>query len=355
MDERDQTTESTSPPEEEEMVRRLLEMAGPPPAIPQEDLDVISVAARSAWRAELRRRSEAPPQRRRRPLRAFALGLAAALAVAVGLALWWAAQQDRVPPMVAWVEEVAGPVHLEAAADDLRAITEGDPIPLGSVLRSGDGGKRQGRASLRLPDGATVRLDVESRLRLVSATVLELERGALYVDTETGPRPSRTREAIEVRTPVGTVRDIGTQFAVRVVDRERTALLVRVRDGAVLTEQRGHTFLTRAGQELLLHRDGASERRAIAAHGQGWEWVLAATPGFDIEGRSLREFLDWVSRETGWRIVLADEGLADSAGEIVLHGSIGELPPDQAPFAVLPGAGLEGKLEDGRLVVRRRG
>lgn len=352
QDERDQMTENIPPPEEEEMVRRLLEMAGPPPPIPQEDLDAISVAARSAWRAEIRRRAAAPQQIRHRPLRAFALGLAAALAVAVGLALWWASQEDRVPPTVAWVEEVAGPVFLEGEGS-LRAIAEGDPIPLGAVLRSGDG-ERQGRASLRLPDGATVRLDVEARLRLASADVLELDRGALYVDTGTGQQPTLSSRAIEVRTPMGTVRDIGTQFAVLVVDHERKALLVRVREGAVLTEQRGRTYLTQAGQELILRRDGTSMRRGVAVYGPDWDWVMAASPGFDIEGRSLREFLDWVSRETGWRITLADEGLANSAGTIVLHGSIGELRPDQAPFAVLPGAGLEGELREGKLVVRSR-
>jgi ferric-dicitrate binding protein FerR (iron transport regulator) len=313
-------------PDEEEAVRRLLEMAGPRPPIPQEDLDAISAATRSAWQTQVRRRVPA-----RRPLRAFAVGLAAALAVAVGLALWWAAH--RPSPTVAWVEEVAGPIYLES-----RAVSEGAPIPLGAAIRS------VGRASLRLSDGATVRLDLESRLRFVSAAVLELERGGLYVDTGRGPR------SIEVRTSLGRVQDIGTQFALRV---SGTALVVRVRDGAVRTEHRGRTWLTQAGQELVLRRDGRSEIRAVASYGPEWEWVLETSPGFDIEGRSLQELLDWVSRETGWRIVL-DERLADSASRIVLHGSLGELRPDQAPFAVLPGAGLEGELEDGTLTVRPR-
>lgn len=334
MDERDPKTEGTSPPEEEEIVRRLLERAGPRPPIPQEDLDAIASAARFAWQGQVRRTAPF------RPLRALAIGLAAALAVAAGLALWWISRGDRQAPTVAWVEAVAGPVHLETAANESRAVAEGEPIPLGVALRS------VGRASLRLAAGATVRLDVETRLRFVSATVLNLERGALYVDT--GPEP-RSPRAVEVRTPEGTVRDVGTQFAVRVVD---TGLLVRVRDGAVLTEHRGRTYLTEAGQEMVLRRDGTSERREAATYGPGWEWILEASAGFDIEGRSLQDFLDWVSRETGWRITFADADLAASASRTVLHGSIGELRPDQAPFAVLPGAGLEGKVENGRLVVR---
>lgn len=354
MNEHNQKPAGMAPPDEEEMVRRLLREAGPRPPIPPEDLDAISAAARSAWREQLQHRARPAAPRRRRPLKTFALPLAAALAVAFGLAWWWTLRRIPLPPAVAWVEEVAGPVLLEARANGPRRIAKGDPIPLGAVLYSGTGEARRGRASLRLLQGATVRVDVETRLRLASATELELERGALYVDTGSGRLPPRSRAAIEVWTPVGTVRDVGTQFAVRIADPEGGALLVRVRDGAVLTRQRGRTFLTPAGQELVLHRDGSADRREVAAHGPGWDWIMETTAGFAIEGRSLREFLDWVSHETGWRIAFADPGLADSAAAIVLHGSIGELRPDQAPAAVLPGAGLEGELRDGTLVVRRR-
>jgi hypothetical protein len=348
MDERDQTTANTSLSDEEEDVRQLLATAGPRPPIPQEDLDAIAAAARGAWQNEVRRRGGIPGRPPGRPVRALVLGLAAALALSVGLAWWLLSRTTLVrSATIAQVEAVAGPVHLEAEAGASRPIAARERVALGAVLQSGGGG----RASLRLLDGATVRLDVETRLRFAAADVLELERGAIYIDTEDAASSPR---AIEVRTPLGTVRDVGTQFAVRVVAPERETLLVRVRDGEVFTEQRGRTYVTAAGQELVLRRDGKLEQREIAPYGSDWDWVMAASPGFDIEGRSLREFLDWVSRETGWRVVLADEELADSAETIVLHGSLGRLRPDQAPFAVLPGAGLDGELENGRLVVRRR-
>jgi hypothetical protein len=349
MDERDHKTE-------EESVRRLLEEAGPRPPIPQEDLDAISRAARSAWQAELLHRgagAAAETPLRRRPLRALVLGLAAALALAVGLAGWWRSRSVPPPPAVAWVERVAGPVYLEAEGDGARPaarqVAAGAPIPRGSVLRSGGG-----RAALRLAGGVSVRLDVATRLRLVSAGALELERGALYVDTGSASGAARAGAAIEVRTPLGTAQDVGTRFTVRLLGTTGSALLVRVRDGAVRTEQSGQTFLTAAGQELILHRDGLAESRAAAPHGPEWQWVLATSTRFVIEGRTLEEFLAWSSRETGWRIVFADEELARSARTIVLHGGIGDLRADRAPFAVLPGAGLEGELADGRLLIRRR-
>ena len=339
MDERDPKT-----PDEEEIVRRLLESAGPRPPIPQDDLDAISSAARLAWKRQVRQQAAPPPARR--PLRPLWTALAAMLAVAAGLAVWWISRLDREPPHVAWIEAVTGSVHLEPEADEPRLIAAGQPVALGASLRSD---ARQGRASLLVADGATVRLDVDTRVRFVSSTVLELERGALYIDTGDRRRPGAK---LEIRTPVGTVWNLGTRFAVRVVDPE--SLLVRVRDGVVVAEQRGHTFRTQAGQELVLRRDGPPERRAALPYGPGWDWVMEASAGFDIEGRSLLSFLGWVSRETGWRIVFADDELAESSPRIILHGGMGKLRADQAPFAVLPGAGLEGEVKDGALIVRPR-
>ena len=302
MDERDPSTE-------EEIVRRLLEAAGPRPPIPQEDLDAIAETARSAWSAQVARRDGISVPTPRRPRWVLGLGLAAALVLAAGLAWWWGSRREPVPPTVDWVEALSGPVRVETAG------------------------------------GATVRLHAETRLRFVSAAILELERGAIYVDTGSAPQSPR----FEVRTPLGTVQDVGTRFAVQLVGPE--TLVVRVRDGEVLTEHQGLTDRTPAGQEMVLHRDGTVERHAVAAYGPAWDWVLEAAPGFDVEGRTLQELLDWVSRETGWQIVFADPGLADSAGKTVLHGSFGGLRPDQAPFAVLPGAGLRGEVEDGKLVI----
>ncbi|HSF44150.1 MAG TPA: FecR family protein, partial [Thermoanaerobaculia bacterium] len=193
--------EEQDPRAEEEAVRRLLEGAGPRPPVPEEDLAAISAVARSAWQSEVRRRSRASA---RRPVWALAASLAAVLAVALGAVWWRASQSGLLPPTVfVQVEAVTGSVDLEAEAP--RRIAEGDTIPIGAALRSGGG-----RASLRLPDGTVVRLDEDTRVRLASAVALELERGAIYADTESG--------TLEVRTPLGTVRDIGTRFAVRLAE-----------------------------------------------------------------------------------------------------------------------------------------
>lgn len=319
MNERDQI------PEDE--LRRLLEAAGPRPQIPPEDLEAISSAARAAWRMQVRRRPAWP----------LAAGLAALIAVAIGLAWWFASPETAAPPEVARVEAVTGPLHLSEKGT-WREVSPGESVPLGAQLRT------SARASLRLSGGSTLRMDTGTRVRFASATVLDLEEGSVYLDTGSG-------QPAAVRTSVGTARDVGTQFAVRL---EGTATMsVRVREGAVVVERDGHSYDAAAGQELVLHGDGTLERREVPAFGPGWEWVLEAAGRFEIEGRTLQELLDWVTRETGWQVRFADAELAASAREIVLHGGMGTLRPDQAPFAVLPGAGLEGELVEGVLTIRR--
>jgi hypothetical protein len=65
----------------------------------------------------------------------------------------------------------------------------------------------------------------------------------------------------------------------------------------------------------------------------------------------VRTFLDWIGRETGWRVQLADAETAALCDSIVLHGSIAHLTPAEAPSVVLPSSGLGYRLSDGALFV----
>lgn len=340
--------------DDEARVRDLLETAGARPELPGEDLEAIVAAARSEW--EVRWGGGEGPRggaaSRRRWVAAAAV-LAATLVVAVGVAWWWqgARSAGEAPAVVARAERVVGPVQVASGESDLRVIAAGDPMAAGAWIHTGGAGVGPlGRLSLRLASGTTVRVDAGSRLRLVSTGVLDLERGAVYVDTGAAQAGGG---GIEVRTPLGTARNVGTQFVVRTVGGAEGSVRVQVRQGAVEVDRGRATYRAGPGDELVIRGEGPVERREVSPHGRHWEWVIEAAPPFELEGRTLEELLDWVSRETGWRVLFEDDALAASAGEIVLHGSLGELRADEAAFTILPGAGLEGELWGGALVVRR--
>jgi ferric-dicitrate binding protein FerR (iron transport regulator) len=153
---------------------------------------------------------------------------------------------------------------------------------------------------------------------------------------------------VTVETPWGEIEERGTQFEVRLADE---AVRVRVREGAVELASGDRSWEADAGAELLLTADGSLTRGSVPFHGQPWQWVQEIAPSFEIEGRTLGEFLAWVGRETGWQVRWREAGAAPRALGFVLHGSVESLPPEQALAAVLPTCGLAHRLDGGTVVV----
>lgn len=378
---------SREPGEARDAVAKLLEIAGPRPAPPELVRRQIRKASHAAWLRKVEEHREHPeheehrepagrrPRPPRRQPRRQLWRLAAAAVVAVGLAvtLWLALGRGPVVPgpTVATLEALYGAVEVRGA--NAGAVSEGSigaTLPAGTVLETAARDAGNGRAALRLAGGSAaggtaVRLDAGSRLVLASARELVLERGAVYLDTavldtgvlDTGAQDSGSRgqslgngSSLAVRTAYGVARDVGTQFEVRVGEE---ALQVRVREGRVEVDTGAETHAAAAGVALRVDARGRAEREPIAAHGRAWSWILDTTPPFELEGKTLAQYLDWLARETGWRVEYEDPELRREASEITVHGSVEELRPDETPEMVLPGAALDYRLEGGTLVVGR--
>ncbi|MEE8524641.1 MAG: FecR family protein [Thermoanaerobaculia bacterium] len=286
------------------------------------------------------------PQSRPRRL---ALGLAAlgALVAVALIALWM--PRSAAPETLAVVELVRGPVGFYAATSgqepsQLLSLSVAQPIHAGAVVDTGRG--TASRTAVRLASGPSVRLDAGTRVRWASSSAMELERGAVYVD-------SRGTSSVEVRTALGVVRDVGTQFEVRLTPGPggEESLQVRVREGSVDLESGGESHAANAGIELRMDADGVLTRGPCATHGPSWEWVLNAAPMPEIDGMSLAAFLEWVTREGGWELRFEDDGTAQHAAAIILHGTLEDLTPVEATAAVFQGSELAYRLEAGELVV----
>jgi ferric-dicitrate binding protein FerR (iron transport regulator) len=170
-----------------------------------------------------------------------------------------------------------------------------------------------------------------------------LESGGVYADSGQG-RAQTT--SIEVLTPLGSVRDIGTQFEVRVTDDSSR---VRVREGAVEMEHPGGVEIARAGFEIEVDDAGNVRRGEVPIVGPDWEWAASIAPPFDLDGATLSEFLAWVSRETGLRVVYQDAAMATAAPGISLSGEVDGLSPREALAAVLPTCGMSHRVEGGEV------
>ena len=238
------------------------------------------------------------------------------------------------PPMqpraVARVELVRGVVD-----DGLRQ----DPILAGATLRTG----ATGRAALRLPGGQSLRLDINTDVRVISAQLVVLRSGAIYIDSG-----ARHVMPVEVQTRFGTVRELGTQFEVHAVN----ALAVTVREGSVGVSTPLEHFHIAAGYAATVSATGTHDVHPLA--GSDTSWTASITPPFPIEGRTVSDLLSWCSRETNLTIRYRDAETEQIARTTQLHGApIDDPHPDDAAASLLPTAGLAAERRGNALIVTR--
>ena len=140
----------------------------------------------------------------------------------------------------------------------------------------------------------TNRLAAQRGLGPYAVDRLLLTRGAIHVDAD----PARPPRPLAVDTPFGLVSHIGTQFELRLDDR---SLGVRVREGEVAVESRQGRVTAGVVDALRLTTDRPVERSRISTSGAEWAWVATLASPFVLEGATVPAFLDWASREQGWR------------------------------------------------------
>lgn len=326
----------TTEPVGAEQIGPLLRLAGPREPVPADRMRRVKAAVHAEWRQQSRARS-------RRVIAGWSAGAFAAAALLLfGVRL--AVRDDTVAPgpaqTVATIEAVSGAAGVTFASGGAAPTL----LQPGLGIREGDGvdTTRGGRAALRLAGGVSLRVDRGTRLQLTSGSAITLEEGSIYIDSG----KNLADNALEIRTAVGVVRDVGTRFEVRFKGSD---LRVRVRDGLVRLSQSRQSHEAKPGEELTLDGNGRIERRVVPVHGADWAWAAALAPPFDLEGRSLRDFVDWIAGENGWQVHFADAAVERKSRTTTLHGSIKDLTPEEALSAVLPASGVDHRLENGVL------
>ncbi len=321
------TTDNNSRQDSGDQIGQLVRLAGRRETVPVKREERVKATVRGLWREEVRRRS-------RRRLTYWTAGLAAALLLAgLRLGIWERPPTEAPPPeiLVATVDTATGTFTLPSST----APVVGRRLARDAVLGTG----ADGRLALRLDGGLALRLAAGTRLRIASASVLHLEQGALYVDSQPGD------ETVEIHTRFGVARNVGTRFEVRLGD---DSLRLRVREGKVTLDRDGSRHEAEAGVELTADADGVS-RQPVAPYGRAWDWVVEMAPAFDLEGRTLAEFLDWLARETGWQVRFRDPSATQPPSTVILSGPVVNLDPEETPRAVLATCGLTPRLDGGTL------
>ena len=342
------TGQGYSQDRDDETMQRLLRLAGPRPPIPADVEARVYERVHREWQTASQPpdgsrvyrfvRREWEKDTTRRPYRRWALP--AALAASVVLAVTVVLQPPPSAPARVTIGTVARVVDA-AASGALPAA--GQPVYAGDVLATGAGQK----LSVVINNAVSLRLDEDTTLAAVARDEFRLESGRVYADT--GDFMYRDHGLV-VHTPMGTVTDVGTQFAVQLA---AGALDVAVREGRVDVSRGADEFVAVAGERLRLQEDEAAQMDAIAPHDPYWDWTTSLAPVFDIENKSLLDFLRWAARETGRELVFEDNELRMSAMRTDLHGSVEDFEPLEAVESVLATTRFRYRLEADRIVIER--
>ena len=316
--------------ERERLLQQLFAHAEPRPQPPASHAEEIRQAVLEEWETVTGRRI----WRKR-----AAFGAAAAAALVTAFVYVGGGPAPSAPAvLVAHVEQVQGVVTTASGA----RLGAGSGVVAGTRLDSGEG-----QLALRLASGGSLRIAPRSRVVLVGNDEAELLAGMLYFDSE-----AQRSSEFAVMTDLGRVRDVGTQFLVR-LDDER--LDVGVRDGLVNVTRGAVSDTAAAGERLVATQATNGLRRdSIAKVGGDWEWTERLAPPFDINGRTLGEFLAWFEAQTGRTVVFADSAVERVKRPAVLSGSPDFPTLMQKLAAVLAVNDLTYMLDGDRVVIEAR-
>jgi ferric-dicitrate binding protein FerR (iron transport regulator) len=296
----------------DDAIAALVRLAGRRPPVPEDAARRVREAVHDEWMQTIARRR-----------RTRWIGSAAAVAAAVVMIVVLRTMPSTPPPK---------PQRIVVAGGQ----TNGAVIYANDVYEVANGST----ASLAWGD-AILRLDSGTKIHIASASELSLDHGAVYVDSKNA--------GVVIRTPIGSVRDIGTQFEVRLLaDRMR----VRVREGRVDLQHGGATHSATAGTELDADAHGGVTEHSIAKNGAEWDWVLRAAPPIHLDGRTLAEVVATVTRDEGVKAVWFDDA-ARNAASMRLHGDV-PLTPEEALDTALVASGLTSHTDGDRLIITRR-
>lgn len=331
----------------DEVLEALFASAAARP-LPRADREIqIREQVKVAWQRSVRHR-----QHRRYTL----MALAASLVVATTAGMLW--YQSLTLPAdirpVAMVDKRFGDVRI-ADASGVPYHPSADAF----ALLPGQTIKTAGKAGLAMTwnNGGSLRLDENTSISLTAANEIYLQHGRLYFDSDPATTTvaavrSGPPDVLSIRTDRGVVTPHGTRY---VTQKLNDSLVVMVRQGKVSVDGTDFSANALEGERLLVSSNDAPVVVPVDSFGEEWGWIERTTPAWNTEGRTIFEFLNWVSRESG-RPIRFESPVAEQLArtESLIGYGLVDLEPSIALRIVLMTTNLDWTIKDGAVVVTEK-
>ena len=227
--------------------------------------------------------------------------------------------------------------------DDLTRLVAGQTLDTG--IESGIG--------LDWGSGGSLRLDADTRVQLLSEAAVFLHSGRVYFDSRPALMAMSMSGAdanLTIQTDFGEVSHVGTQY---MAHADSSVLTISVRDGEVRVRPvRGMEATAARSQQMAISERGVRHVINILPHGGAWRWVEMTSPATDLNGRSVHEFLNWVSHETGMALRYESAATESFATQEFLKGRLETSPREALEFWMLA-TDLDWRIDDGVIYVSK--
>lgn len=308
----------------DDVIARLLQASGQREQAPEEMRAAVEQAVYQQWKAQARAGNST---------RVRLMAIAASVLMAVLIGVIMVSTQPPAESIVS-LDQLDGPeAGLTLDGSPLQQRTD---FSAGQILGTNDGT----RAGLTFVTGVNLRLDHDTRVRILAENHVELMEGRIYIDTGVS---GSSDSSLDVRTSIADVRDIGTQYAVMLIEE---TLDISVREGEVRVDRGREEFQAKARNRIRLEATGQPKTDRIATTSSDWNWTRSVAPSLDGQKRSLSDYLEWTSRQTGWTLVYDTSESRQIARQTTLSGTVSQLPAVDALDAILSTTTLTFRLED---------
>jgi FecR protein len=308
----------------DESLRQLLSNASPRPVPSKADESVAREALRAEWCAV--------SGKHRSGKRLVRYAMAATILIGV-FSLF---NVFRVPSVeivrVASIQKSFGSIYVLGEQSELTLANNLNAIYSGQIIVTGN----DAGMALSWGEGASVRLDRDTKVEFSDGDTVYLWSGQIYIDSVPSGfiagNSTGAVNSIQIETEHGVVSHVGTQFMTQV---NSIGLTVSVREGQVDIAGQYYPYAATRGEQVAFSGRQRPVVLSIPEYGDMWDWVSHASPTIDADGKSVHAFLTWVGRELGMSIKYANGAVEAVAREALLEGDVDKDPAEALRLRML--------------------